>query len=68
VNFGFSTVIKNADTLIIGNLFGLMTLGNYQLKGNQQAIIDVKSFKSGVYFYTVSINNQLIFNGRFSKI
>jgi hypothetical protein len=45
-----------------------MTLGNYQLKGNQQAIIDVKNFKSGVYFYTVSINNQLIFNGRFSKI
>ena len=66
----FKTTIDGLISVKIQDALGkeIMTLGNYQLKGNQQAIIDVKNFKSGVYFYTVSINNQLIFNGRFSKI
>jgi hypothetical protein len=66
----FKTTVDGLISVKIQDALGkeIMTLENYQLKGNQQAIIGVKEFKSGVYFYTVSINNQLIFNGRFSKI
>jgi hypothetical protein len=66
----FKTTVDGLISVKIQDALGkeIITLENYQLKGNQQAIIGVKEFKSGVYFYTVSINNQLIFNGRFSKI
>lgn len=70
ITIPFKTTQDGVISLKILDALGkeVLLIENYQKQGNQQAIIDVKDFKSGLYFYSISINNQLIFNGRFSKI
>jgi len=45
----------------------LLTLSETQNSGQQKAFINTSEFASGIYFYTITANSQIISNGSFSK-
>jgi hypothetical protein len=64
--------IINADAMVQIQVYDqsgklMLSLSENQNTGQQKAFINTSEFASGIYFYTITANAQLISNGSFSK-
>lgn len=67
ISIEFDNVVENGCEIIIFNIFGQEII-NQRLDGNTKYTINISELNSGVYFYTVISNGELLIKDKFIKL